>query len=66
MKVLEKYADTLSDVRNSSYTKVNYLKLSNQIIFDTIEYLDCILEKNGNAIQSDINGEIKVNNLLSS
>ena len=48
--MLEKYAETLTDVRNISTSKINNLKLSNQIIFDTIEYLDCIIEKNGNSI----------------
>jgi len=37
---------------------------NNQIYFDVIEYLDCIVDKNGQFVNAEINGEIKVKNQL--
>ena len=63
-----KFVDSLNDVQqnNRSIWQIKDVQDTNHIFFDVIEYIDCIMDKNGRFINQEINGEIKVKNQLSS
>jgi len=41
---LEKYIDSMSDIRQEKWSVNNYSTLE-EILFDVVEYLDCIIDK---------------------
>jgi len=44
-QILEKYVEGISDVKPYATWRINDYKASEEIFFDVIEYIDCIMEK---------------------
>ena len=65
IQFLEKYVEAVSDVKPYSIWRISDYKASEELYFDVIEYIDCILDKNNQYLHQNINGEIKVNCQLS-
>ncbi|EAS07474.2 adaptor complexes medium subunit family protein (macronuclear) [Tetrahymena thermophila SB210] len=59
-KVLEKYIDGLSDVKDNHLHRIKDLKCREEILFDVVEFVDSIIDRQGNLINNEINGEIKM------
>eukprot|EP01016_Furgasonia_blochmanni_P011725 TRINITY_DN1542_c0_g1_i10.p1 TRINITY_DN1542_c0_g1~~TRINITY_DN1542_c0_g1_i10.p1 ORF type:complete len:333 (-),score=126.57 TRINITY_DN1542_c0_g1_i10:135-1133(-) len=62
--VLEKFVDTISDQRDYSLFRTTTSHISEEVLFDVIEYVDCVMDKNGNIISQEVNGEIKVESMI--
>jgi hypothetical protein len=43
-ELLEKYVETMGDIRQENWYTPG-ASVNNEILFDVVEYLDCILEK---------------------
>ena len=44
-QILEKYVEGVSDIKQYATWRINDYKASEEIFFDVIEYIDCIMEK---------------------
>jgi len=56
----ESYIDSLNDIRPTKWLVKNG-SFGEVILFDIFEYLDTIIDKEGNIIHEEVNGEIKFN-----
>lgn len=43
--ILEKYVEGISDIKPYAIWRVNDYKATEEIFFDVIEYIDCMMEK---------------------
>ncbi|EGR29171.1 hypothetical protein IMG5_161480 [Ichthyophthirius multifiliis] len=64
-KALEHYVNGLSDLTYNQINRVENIRYKEELLFDIIEYYDCIIDKQSNFITSEINGEIKMDCQLS-
>ena len=44
-QVLEKYVESVSDIKDYSVWRIPDLKCSEELFFDVIEYYDCVIDK---------------------
>ncbi|KAL4510656.1 hypothetical protein ABPG72_004810 [Tetrahymena utriculariae] len=59
-KVLERYIDGLNDVKDNHLHRIKDLKCREEILFDVVEFVDSIIDRQGNLVNNEINGEIKM------
>jgi len=63
--VMEKYVDSMGDIREENWS-VQDIKMDNELLFDVLEYLDCVIDKDGQIIHSELHGEVKLESKSSS
>jgi len=56
---IEKYIESMTDIREENWHVVD-VKTDNELLFDVVEYLDCVIDKEGQIIQYEVHGEVKV------
>lgn len=45
IQILEKYAEAISDVKPHAIWRISDYKASEEIFFDVVEYIDCIIDR---------------------
>ncbi|CAK91642.1 unnamed protein product (macronuclear) [Paramecium tetraurelia] len=65
VSVMDSYIESQADMNEYSQYRIPEIKGQEEVYFDVIEYLNCVLDKNGRILMEEINGEIKVDCNLS-